>query len=283
MLPGSRVFGVSDTLSGPSSAILRAAAASKPASTAAALAAAASPPPAAAEAEDDDGAIYVCPYSKKQFKSRAAFENFKQSKKYKMLAATAAKESPMQPPFNAHPGISTSTGSPATSSSAAMADHAPPPPSTTTPPNAGASSSISSDDDDDDHGWVDIDEPWEPRWNESIFDGFTSPTFEGNALHMRRVHGFVVPTVGLLDARGLFAYLQEKVYRRHACVCCHRRFGSVEAARDHMHAKRHCRLNLDDDRALAEVAAFYNLDAAWIVRHVGRMDANGELVLPTGR
>ena len=50
----------------------------------------------AATEDEDEEATYQCPFSKKLFKSRAAFENYKQSKKYKTLAACAQKKSGSQ-------------------------------------------------------------------------------------------------------------------------------------------------------------------------------------------
>ena len=89
MLPGSRVFGASEAL-GASSVILRAAAVGK-ASAAVAAPPTVAPPAVAATEDEDEEATYQCPFSKKLFKSRAAFENYKQSKKYKTLAACAHK------------------------------------------------------------------------------------------------------------------------------------------------------------------------------------------------
>ena len=151
----------------------------------------------------------------------------------------------------------------------------------------GDGESDDEDDEDDEDGWVNCDEEWTPRLTESLFDGHVSASFEANAAYMRRTHGFVVPTSGLHDAAGLFGMLQAKLWRAHACVCCHRRFGSVEAVRAHMLAKGHCRLDLEraDERTLVEVAPFYDVDSAlpWLRRRVGYLDANGEIVLPSGR
>jgi hypothetical protein len=64
---------------------------------------------------------------------------------------------------------------------------------------------------------------------------------------MQKAHSFFVPALGcLVDAAGLFAHLQERSCRRHTCVFCARVFGGVEACRNHMVDKAHCKLNLDD-------------------------------------
>jgi hypothetical protein len=102
---------------------------------------------------------------------------------------------------------------------------------------------------------------------------------------MRRAHGFCVPEEGSLrDSAGLFGFLQEKVCVRHACVCCHRRFRTLEGVRAHMLAKSHCRVRMDDDATLLELWPFYDLEDSWLLsgRPRLRVDALGELVLPSG-
>jgi len=76
---------------------------------------------------------------------------------------------------------------------------------------------------------------------------------------MRRVHSFVVPhRERLLNARGLFAQLQEKVHRRRRCLFCHRAFGSAEACRSHMRDKGHCRIDCETPAGALELGAFYD-------------------------
>ena len=149
----------------------------------------------------------------------------------------------------------------------------------------GSDGGVVGDDDDDDEGWADVDEPWVPRYSESLFDGHESATFEANVQRMRVAQSFFVPTAGLDDVYGLFAFLQEKICARHTCICCHRSFETLEGVRDHMSAKGHCRLSLDDRRSLLELAPFYDpTHPSWPgAKKVGYIDGLGELVLPSGR
>ena len=85
-----------------------------------------------------------------------------------------------------------------------------------------------SDDDDD---WVD--EEWEPRLQECLFDGHQSASFEENCAYMQKTHSFHLPFPHYLrDSRGLFAYLQEKMYCYHTCIYCNRVFGDLDAVRN---------------------------------------------------
>ena len=135
-------------------------------------------------------------------------------------------------------------------------------------------------------GWVDVDDPWVPRWGESLFDGHVSATLEENMRYMRSAYGFSPPEEeALINASGLFAFLQQRVCLRHTCVLCARRFRTLDGFREHMVAKAHCRLDLECEESLAELAPFYDLERSWLARRwrVGYIDGLGELVLPRGR
>ena len=87
-----------------------------------------------------------------------------------------------------------------------------------------------------------VDDNWQPCSTECLFDGHMSATFEANCEYMQRTHSFFVPyTKYLVDAEGLFAYLQEKIYSYHTCVYCNRAFVDLEAVRKHMKDKAHTR------------------------------------------
>ena len=179
---------------------------------------------------------YVCEYTKKRFKTLAAYENHKKSKKYSQLVAQA--EAAKQQAAASRPAevAGPSAAAPAAATVATAADG-------------------------DSDGWEDFDddEPWEPQWNESIFDGHASASFEANARYMRRAHSFFVPDMSyLVDARGLFSYLQEKVCRHHTCVFCNRVFGTLEACRGHMRDKSHCKVNLESESSALELSEFYD-------------------------
>ena len=128
-------------------------------------------------------------------------------------------------------------------------------------PKDTAASGTAGEAEEDSDGWVDEDEePWVARWGESLFDTHVSHSLEANVRYMRRAHSFFVPdtdSCALVDAAGLFCYLQEKVCRHHTCLFCSRPFGSAEACRDHMRDKAHCKLNLEADAAALELSEFY--------------------------
>ena len=106
--------------------------------------------------------------------------------------------------------------------------------------NESSSTSSSSEE------WVDDD--WQPCSTECLFDGHMSATFEANCEYMQRTHSFFVPyTKYLVDAEGLFAYLQEKIYSYHTCIYCNRAFVDLEAVRKHMKDKAHILKTLDSE------------------------------------
>ena len=215
---------------------------------------------------------FVCPFTKKKFKTKATYDNYLASKKYKDLAAASALAANRTEPSRECEQLAHSleqlgvSAAPATTSATLG--------STDRAENALGAEPTATDhddddvvgvgvggDDDDDGDWED--EPWEPRWGESLFDGHQSPSFESNAAYMRVKHSFFVPDVdSLADPRGLFSYLQEKVCRYHTCLCCHRAFVNVEACRSHMREKGHCKLNVESEACALEICEFYEFGAA---------------------
>eukprot|EP00747_Dinoflagellata_sp_TGD_P080458 gnl/TRDRNA2_/TRDRNA2_160902_c0_seq1.p1 gnl/TRDRNA2_/TRDRNA2_160902_c0~~gnl/TRDRNA2_/TRDRNA2_160902_c0_seq1.p1 ORF type:complete len:520 (-),score=62.98 gnl/TRDRNA2_/TRDRNA2_160902_c0_seq1:43-1602(-) len=136
----------------------------------------------------------------------------------------------------------------------------------------------------------DDDKPWVPRWNESLFDGHESTSFESNQSYMETAHSFFVPDLTLLvDAKGLFAYLQEKICRYHICIYCNKMFSSVEACRNHMADKAHRKVNFEKDDGAVELAKFYRSETS-VVEFDGFQSASfldldketPQLVLPNG-
>ena len=134
-----------------------------------------------------------------------------------------------------------------------------------------------TDDDTDDDDWLDDDEPWEPIWEESLFDGKVSATLEQNLDYMWEAHGFFVPNrARLADAMGLFGYLQEKVYRYNSCLNCHRCFHSLEAVRGHMRDKSHMMVNYEDGDGALELDRFYGDTAPAAAPARGDGDGDGD-------
>jgi hypothetical protein len=92
--------------------------------------------------------------------------------------------------------------------------------------------------------------------------------------HMR-VHGFRICWEGhVRDGEGLLEYLRRKVGVRKTCLFCHRKFGSLHGARQHMRSKSHCVYERTD-----EVSEFYECEGE---RSRFEVDAAGELHTPSG-
>ena len=126
-----------------------------------------------------------------------------------------------------------------------------------------------SDDDDD---WVD--EEWEPRLQECLFDGHQSASFEENCGYMQTTHSFHLPFPQYLrDSRGLFAYLQEKMYCYHTCIYCNRVFGDLDAVRKHVKDKSHGKVNFEDDDGALELSEYYDFGKSWMARQAFRRAA----------
>ena len=221
-------------------------------------------------------ASLVCPLTKKRFKTRAAYENHLRSKKYAALLAKVTGEAEAQGDAPASAGGTAAVGAsaepealPAAPVVAAVVAAAP----VSGCSAAGCSSSAGGRAEatgeaaagaagEESDGWVDEEEePWVARWGESLFDTHVSPSLEANVRYMQRAHSFFVPdtdSCALVDAAGLFSYLQEKVCRHHTCLYCNRPFGSAEACRDHMRDKSHCKLNLEREGSALELCEFYS-------------------------
>ena len=229
---------------------------------------------AAAAAESDAALEFVCPYTKKKFRSRSTYESYLRSKKYMQLVAKAQASPPL---LEATGAQRTNTHSEQEVASERVTDDIENDaagragPATQQPVTPGARDSARAGQeaeatgtggggsDEDDDGWEDEDDgPWVPQWSRSLFDGHVSASFEANVSYMRRHHSFVVPFADrLAEPRRLFAYLQEKVERRGVCLCCQRAFGSAEACRSHMRDKAHCRVDCESAAGAHELGPFY--------------------------
>jgi len=85
-----------------------------------------------------------------------------------------------------------------------------------------------------------------------IFCGVQFDTIDTSLDHMLKIHGFFIPFVEyLVDLEGLLEYLGAKVGFGHVCLYCNGRtraaYGSLQAVRQHMDAKFHCKIRLDDN------------------------------------
>jgi hypothetical protein len=86
-------------------------------------------------------------------------------------------------------------------------------------------------------------------------------------LHMHKHHGFFIPfTEYLVDLVGLLTYLGAKIGQGHICLYCNgrgrARYPTVAAVQQHMAAKSHCKLRIEDneDEEEDEYLSFYQFD-----------------------
>lgn len=125
--------------------------------------------------------------------------------------------------------------------------------------------------DDDDIEEVDSDE-WNEDFenpidnNECLFCSVTSKNFYQNLEHMTTAHSFFIPDIEFCtDVEGLLQYLGEKVAAGFMCLWCNdrgRTFHSMEAAKQHMIDKGHCRM-LHEGLALAEYTDYYDYSSSY--------------------
>ncbi|KAL1302209.1 hypothetical protein AAFC00_002637 [Neodothiora populina] len=86
-----------------------------------------------------------------------------------------------------------------------------------------------------------------------IFCDTESPTTEQSTLHMTQSHGFHIPNASqLTDLETFLGYIAAVVLQYNDCLYCGQHKHSVQGIRQHMLAKGHCRLNLDDDAELLD-------------------------------
>lgn len=89
---------------------------------------------------------------------------------------------------------------------------------------------------------------------------------EDNLHHMSFAHSFFVPdTDYLTDLSGLISYLGEKIFFRNICIFCNRRsknFRSLQAVRNHMVDKGHCKIAYEPEDRL-EISDYYDFTSSY--------------------
>eukprot|EP00002_Diphylleia_rotans_P003609 TRINITY_DN124_c0_g1_i5.p1 TRINITY_DN124_c0_g1~~TRINITY_DN124_c0_g1_i5.p1 ORF type:complete len:409 (-),score=82.65 TRINITY_DN124_c0_g1_i5:1644-2870(-) len=90
--------------------------------------------------------------------------------------------------------------------------------------------------------------------------------FQSNLDHMTRSHSFFIPEIEyLVDLEGLIKYLGEKVSIGRLCLYCNgkgRTFQTIDAVRNHMHEKSHCKI-LYEEETIDEFADFYDFTPSY--------------------
>ncbi|XP_055614150.1 cytoplasmic 60S subunit biogenesis factor ZNF622 [Uranotaenia lowii] len=140
---------------------------------------------------------------------------------------------------------------------------------------------------DEDIEEVDSDE-WESEWdnpiekNDCLFCQNHSEDLIKNIKHMSVAHSFFIPDAEFcIDVEGLLNYLAEKVCRDYICIWCNekgRTFYSLDAVRNHMVEKGHCKM-LHEGAALAEYVDFYDYSTSY-PDHDEKMDIDEEIEGP---
>ncbi len=226
--------------------------------------------------------LFVCKYSGKKFKSKATYENHLRSKKYKQLEKKA-EETNAEEAVQSHLQTSFRLD---TAAEAAVELHIGDEKTDSVGPEGpiedigeeatdcvgreeaiggkgeggvGGGGKDGNDSDSSEEEWFDDDTPWAPFLNESLFDHHQSKSFEDNLKYMEKVHSFFIPYKGhLIDEKGLFSYLQEKVCLYHTCLYCKKVFDGLEACQNHMNDKSHKKINFDLSYGALELAKFYD-------------------------
>ena len=88
-------------------------------------------------------------------------------------------------------------------------------------------------------------------------------TIDENTEHMFKHHGLYIPeTQYLVDKKGLIEYLAEKIGFGF-CIACNYQGRNTEAAREHMHTKRHMRIPYETEDEKLEISNFYDFSSTY--------------------
>jgi pre-60S factor REI1 len=110
-----------------------------------------------------------------------------------------------------------------------------------------------------------------------LFCPISNSSFEDNLIHMSKSHSFFIPDIeNIVDLSGLIQYLGNKISVANVCIFCTgkgKMLHSLEATRDHMISKGHCKLpDFEDDEELYE---FYDFDSnEWQDVNVDDIESN---------
>ncbi|KAJ1956486.1 pre-60S factor rei1 [Linderina pennispora] len=148
-----------------------------------------------------------------------------------------------------------------------------------------------------------------PRLNpdhDCLFCPHQSDMFEQNMEHMAKAHSLFIPDLEyLVDLHGLIQYLANKISIANVCLYCSgrgRALQSLEAVRQHMLDKGHCKIAYEEEIDVLEISDFYDFSSTYpdADQHdkdeeldeeamAGRRslmgsveEEDGELVLPSG-
>lgn len=99
---------------------------------------------------------------------------------------------------------------------------------------------------------------------ECLFCGKKHSDLDKNIDHMLKNHGFFIPEQKfLVDKPGLIKYISEKIGLGNICIACNFQGRSLEAVRQHMLAKRHCRIPYEEEDEKLEISDFYDFTSSY--------------------
>ena len=94
-----------------------------------------------------------------------------------------------------------------------------------------------------------------------------SPSIQENLTHMYSAHSFFIPDAEyLVDLSGLISYLGEKVAVGNVCLFCNeksREYRSLQAVRQHMLDKSHCKVAYESPDDRLEISDFYDFTSSY--------------------
>ena len=217
-----------------------------------------------------DGKTYfTIQYTKKTFHSLAQAENYMKSKKYKELILVGLKKD-LQNNHTTNRNMNKDRNVKNENQNQNENENE----------KNDSKSTTNKEEEEEDEEWItdeEDQEPWEPEYNDSLFNTYSSTSFEANALYMQHEFSFFVPQLSkLTNPKALFSYLQEKICRFHICLYCNRIFDTIHACRQHMVDVSHCKFDLNKDLTARE---YYNLSTTLQSR---KILASGHLVLQKG-
>ncbi|KAJ3111285.1 hypothetical protein HDU96_005820 [Phlyctochytrium bullatum] len=211
----------------------------------------------------------------KTYSSDNAYENHLISKKHKEAVKEYEKKKgkPTKAPSSASRNTAPETNEPDTestdipSSSSSSASHAP---KASSKPSIPWRVQLARAKDEEEFGKI-LDQKIAsaPRLDpncDCLFCTHRSSSLEDNMAHMATVHSFFIPDLEyLVDLQGLIKYLGEKISVGNVCIYCNgkgRAMHSLEAVRDHMVSKGHCKIAYEDG-AEDEIIDYYDFSSTW--------------------
>ncbi|CCD27114.1 Reh1p NDAI_0J02220 [Naumovozyma dairenensis CBS 421] len=101
-----------------------------------------------------------------------------------------------------------------------------------------------------------------PKPTECIYCGIDSKEIERNVKHMFHKHGLYIPERSyLINLKSLLEFLIDTIVIDKRCLCCNFEGTSLSSIRDHMGAKRHCRMPYETREERELFAPYYDFSS----------------------